>query len=60
VLGLRREGNGSRSTERVGELGEDRQVGVQPNPLDSRRERPLMLESPELSLEGGAATVRGR
>jgi hypothetical protein len=32
---LRREGNGSRSAERAGELGEDRQVGVKPDPLDA-------------------------
>jgi hypothetical protein len=29
------EGNGSRSTESAGELGEDRQVGVQPNPIQT-------------------------
>jgi hypothetical protein len=35
--GLSHERYGSRSTERAGELGEDRQVGVQPNPPDSQR-----------------------
>jgi len=33
--GLRREGYCSRSTERRGELGEDRQVGMEPDALDS-------------------------
>jgi hypothetical protein len=60
---LRREWNGSRFGERAGELGEDRQVGVQPNAVQStdaeRRERPLMLEAAELPLDGGAATVEG-
>ena len=31
---LRRERHGPRSAERAGELGEDRQVGMEPNPLD--------------------------
>jgi hypothetical protein len=31
---LGRERNGSRPRERTGELGEDRQVGVQPNPVE--------------------------
>jgi hypothetical protein len=34
---LRRERSGARPAERVGELGEDRKVGVQPDPLDSPR-----------------------
>ena len=33
--GLRRERYGSRSGERTGELGEDRQVGVKLDPLDA-------------------------
>ncbi len=53
--------HGSRSTQRAGELGEDRQVGVQPDPLKptdaERQQRPLVLEPPELALDGGAAPV---
>jgi len=41
------EPDGSRPTERAGELGEDRQVGVQPNPIQAtdgkRSQRPLAL-----------------
>ena len=52
-FGLRRERHGSRSTERAGELGEDRQIGVQPNPIQSTDakwcERPLVLEASELA-----------
>ena len=33
--GLRREGNGSPPCERTGELGENRQVGVEPHSLKS-------------------------
>jgi hypothetical protein len=33
--GLGRERRGSRSTERAGELGEDRQIGVRPNPIQA-------------------------
>ena len=40
--------------ERAGELGEDRQIGVQPNPIQAtnaeRSERPLVLETSELAL----------
>jgi hypothetical protein len=32
---LRREGHGARPAERTGKLGEDRQVGVQPDPLNA-------------------------
>jgi len=35
LSGLRREGDGSRPGEGAGELGEDRQVGVKPDPLDA-------------------------
>ena len=57
---LRGEGYGSCSAEGAGELGEDRQVGVQPNaiqPTDAKRgERPFMLEATELAFNGGTAT----
>jgi hypothetical protein len=33
--GLERERRGSRSTERAGELGEDRRMGVRPNPIQA-------------------------
>ena len=60
--GLRRERYGSRSTERAGELGEDRQVGVKPNPVPAtdpeRKQRPLMLEPPELPLDRAARAVK--
>ncbi len=58
---LRGEGNGSRAGELTGELGEDRQVRVQPDPIQTtdaeRGERPLVLQPPELALDGGAAPV---
>jgi len=58
---LRREWNCSRSTDRAGELGEDRQVSVQPNPVEStdaqRGKRPLVLEASELALNRSATTV---
>jgi hypothetical protein len=61
---LGREGYGSRSVERAGELGEDRQDGVQPNPVQSpdaqRSERPFILETAELPLNGSAATIESR
>ena len=48
------ERNGSRSGERGGELGEDRQVGEEPDPIQStdaeRGERPFVLEASELAL----------
>jgi hypothetical protein len=44
-------------------LGEDRQIGVQPNPIQTtdvqRSERPIVLEAPELALDGGTAAVQG-
>jgi hypothetical protein len=47
---LNGEGYGSRSAERTGELGEDGQVGVQPDPIQAtdaeRGERPLGGLSP--------------
>jgi hypothetical protein len=47
--------------QRASQLGEDRQIGVQPNAVQSahakRRERPLVLETPELTLDASAATV---
>jgi hypothetical protein len=58
---LRREGNGSRSGERAGELNEDRQVGVKLDALKAtnseRKHRPLVLETAKLSLHGGATLV---
>jgi hypothetical protein len=43
------------SGERAGELGEDRQVGVQSNPFQAtdakRRERPIVLQPPEFALD---------
>jgi hypothetical protein len=47
---------GSRSAERAGELGEDRQVGVELHAVQStnakRGERPVVLQAPELALDG--------
>jgi hypothetical protein len=47
--------------QRGGELREDRQIGVQPNPVQptdaERGERPIVLEASELALDGGAALV---
>jgi hypothetical protein len=46
--------DGSLPAERAGELGEDRQIGVQPDPIQStdaeRSERPYVLEASELAL----------
>jgi hypothetical protein len=46
--------DGSLPAERAGELGEDRQIGVQPDPIQStnaaRSERPFVLEASELAL----------
>ena len=54
--------NGRLTTERAHELGEDGQVGVQPNPVqvtdEKRSERPVVLQSAELALDGSAATVQ--
>src|SRR4051794_9208043 len=51
----------SRAVERAGELGEDRQVGVEPYPVDpanpERCERPVVLEASELALDCGAPLV---
>ena len=51
----------ARFGERAGELGEDRQVGVEPDPLQpadaERQQRPFVLEPAELALDGGAARV---
>jgi hypothetical protein len=53
--GLRREGYGSRSAEPAGELGEDRQIGVQPDPVESTdaegQSRPFVLQPAELALD---------
>ena len=56
---LRREGNGTRSGKRAGKLGEDGQVCVKLDPFKptdaQRSERPFILETTELALDGGAA-----
>ncbi len=61
LAALRRERNGSRSVQRTRQLGEDRQVGVEPDPLDSpnaeREQRPIILEPTELPLDCGAPSV---
>lgn len=52
-------GRGSRSREGAGEGGEDRQVGVERDPIQStnakRKQGPFILEPAELALDGGAA-----
>ena len=62
-FGLRRERHGSRSTERAAELGEDRRIGVQPNPIQSTdakwRELPLVLEASELAPRDSDALAAG-
>jgi len=51
---LRRQRRGACSTERARQLGEDRQIGMEPNPLDPSHaegeKRPLILEPAELAL----------
>jgi phage baseplate assembly protein W len=48
------EADGSLPVKRAGELGEDRQIGVQPDPIQSteaeRSERPFVLGASELAL----------
>ncbi len=55
VSRLRRDRSGTRSTECAGQLGEDRQVGMEPDPLDpahaEREQRPLVLQASELPLD---------
>ena len=50
------------TSERLRELGEDREVGVQPHALDSPhaqgQERPLVLEPAELALDRAARAVQ--
>jgi len=67
MTGAIREGIGSQppvrasSGERTRQLGEDRQIGMEPNPLDAshaqRKQRPLVLQAPELPLDSRAAPV---
>src|SRR5436190_8504818 len=59
---LCREGHGSRSREMASQLREDREVGVQPDAIQSsdaqREQRPLMLEPSELALDSSARAVK--
>ena len=59
---LSREGYSARAAKRARELGKDRQIGMEPNPIQptdaQRGKRPLVLETAELALDGGAATVQ--
>jgi hypothetical protein len=61
---LRRERYGARPGERAGKLGENRQIGMQPNTLQAtdaeRGQRPLMLEAAELPLDRPTRTVELR
>ena len=56
VVGIRRELRGDDATARegAGEFGEDRQIGVQPNPVQPTdaegHKRPFVLEATELPL----------
>ncbi len=58
---LCREWHGPIPAQRRSELGEDRQIGVQPHALDSThaegQQRPFVLESSELALAGPSAAV---
>ena len=62
VDGLRNGWKGSRPCQRAGQLGEDRQVGMEPyavEPSHAEWEQcPFVLEPPELALDRGAATVK--
>ena len=53
----------ARAPESAAELGEDRQVGMKPDPFDpshaEREQRPLVLQAPELALDGATAPVEG-
>ena len=59
--GLGGERQGSLAGEPTRELGEDRQVGVEPDPIQSAnaqgKQRPLVLEPAELPLDGTARAV---
>ena len=59
--GLRRERNGSRSGECRGEAGEHDEVGVKRDlrqPAHAQRRQPVVvLQAPELALDGSAAPV---
>ncbi len=59
--GLRREMRETRTSQRAGKLREDRQVGMQPDAIQSsdaqREQRPLVLEATELALDGSARAV---
>ena len=51
----------ARFCQRRGQFGENRQVGMEPHPLDpshaQREQRPLILEPPELALDGATTSV---
>jgi hypothetical protein len=58
---LVRDGCGSLSCKCARELSQDRQVDVKLDslkPTDPKRQRPLVLESADLPLDGGATTVK--
>jgi hypothetical protein len=60
---LRRKRYAASPAKRAGELGEDRQVGVQPDPIQSthaqRRERPFVLGPSKLPLDSSSAAIQG-
>jgi hypothetical protein len=60
VLRRKRHDPRLRPCESAGELGEDRQVSVQPNPFQptdaKRSERPFVLQAAELALDPGRAS----